>query len=135
VFECIVKKPKVDWEKWFATLGEYFLEQIEIDYFKGELNFKGSIVKFEIKHSLALFPSCLWLLFCDVHGIYLIRMGVCEAVKDRAVLFHKISDSSPTKRVMKCPLKIGCIQSVQKPIEFCVLLEEKEWILFNQQLR
>lgn len=77
-------------------------------------------VKFEIKHSLALFPSCLWLLFCDVHGIYLIRMGVCEAAKDRAVLFHKISDSSPTKQVMKCPLKIGCIQSVQKPIEFCV---------------
>lgn len=77
-------------------------------------------VKSEIKHSFALFPSCLWLLFCDVHSIYLIRMGVCEAAKDRAALFHKISDSSPTKRVMKCPLKIGCIQSVQKPIEFCV---------------
>ena len=34
VFECIVKKPKVDWEKWFSTLGEYFLEKVEVDYYE-----------------------------------------------------------------------------------------------------
>lgn len=49
-FECIVQNPKVDWEKWFSTLGEYFLEKIEENYFKGELKFKGSVVKFEVRY-------------------------------------------------------------------------------------
>lgn len=50
-FECIVQNPKVNWEKWFSTLGEYFLEKIEDDFFKGELKFKGSVVKFEVCYS------------------------------------------------------------------------------------
>jgi phosphoadenosine phosphosulfate reductase len=50
-FECIVQNPKVNWEKWFSTLGEYFLEKIEDDFFKGELKFKGSVVKFEVRYS------------------------------------------------------------------------------------
>lgn len=50
-FECIVQNPKVNWEKWFSTLGEYFLEKIEDDLFKGELKFKGSVVKFEVRYS------------------------------------------------------------------------------------
>ncbi|MDD3240423.1 MAG: phosphoadenosine phosphosulfate reductase family protein [Lachnospira sp.] len=49
-FECVVQKPKVDWEKWFSTLGEYFLEKIEENYYKGELKFKGSVVKFEVRY-------------------------------------------------------------------------------------
>lgn len=50
-FECIVQNPKVNWEKWFSTLGEYFLEKIEDNFFKGELKFKGSVVKFEVRYS------------------------------------------------------------------------------------
>lgn len=49
-FECIVQNPKVDWEKWFSTIGEYFLEKIENDYYKGELNFEDSVVKFEVRY-------------------------------------------------------------------------------------
>lgn len=49
-FECVVQNPKVDWEKWFSTLGEYFLEKIEDDYYKGELKFKGNVVKFEVRY-------------------------------------------------------------------------------------
>lgn len=49
-FECIVQNPKVNWEKWFSTLGEYFLEKIEEDYFGGELKFKESVVKFEVRN-------------------------------------------------------------------------------------
>lgn len=50
-FECIVQNPKVDWEKWFSTLGEYFLEKVDDNYFKGELKFKGSVVKFEVHYA------------------------------------------------------------------------------------
>ncbi len=50
-FECIVQNPKVNWEKWFSTLGEYFLEKIEDNFLKGELKFKGSVVKFEVRYS------------------------------------------------------------------------------------
>lgn len=49
-FECVVQNPKVDWEKWFSTLGEYFLEKIEENYYKGELKFKGVVVKFEVRY-------------------------------------------------------------------------------------
>ncbi len=49
-FECIVQNPKVDWEKWFSTIGEYFLEKIENDYYKGELKFEDSVVKFEVRY-------------------------------------------------------------------------------------
>lgn len=49
-FECIVQNPKVDWQKWFSTLGEYFLEKIEENYYKGELKFKEIVVKFEVRY-------------------------------------------------------------------------------------
>lgn len=49
-FECIVMNPKVNWETWFYTLGEYFLEKIEENFYKGELNFKGDLVKFDIHY-------------------------------------------------------------------------------------
>lgn len=49
-FECIATNLKVDWETWFFTLGEYFLEKIEEDFYKGELNFKGDIIKFDIRY-------------------------------------------------------------------------------------
>lgn len=49
-FECIVQNPKVDWQKWFSTIGEYFLEKIEEDYYKGELKFENSVVKFEVRY-------------------------------------------------------------------------------------
>lgn len=39
-FECIVSYPKVDWEVWFSTIGEYFVEKVDDDYYKGELKFK-----------------------------------------------------------------------------------------------
>ena len=42
-FECIVQNPKVNWEKWFSTLGEYFLEKIEDDFFKVNLNLKEAL--------------------------------------------------------------------------------------------
>lgn len=89
VFECIVKKPKVNWEKWFSTLGEYFLEKVDLDYFKGELNFKGSVVKFEIRYSDDSFRfkvlgttnkimliSCLTKAFTKT--AYCELCGVCE---------------------------------------------------------
>lgn len=49
-FECIVQNPKVNWEIWFSTLGEYFLEKIDQDYYKGELQFNQDVVKFDIKY-------------------------------------------------------------------------------------
>lgn len=49
-FECIVQNPKVEWEKWFSTIGEYFLEKIEDDYYKGELKYEDSVVKFEVRY-------------------------------------------------------------------------------------
>lgn len=49
-FECIVQNPKVDWQKWFSTIGEYFLEKIEDKFYMGELKFKGSVVKFEVRY-------------------------------------------------------------------------------------
>ena len=49
-FECIVQNPKVDWEKWFSTIGEYFLEKIDSDYYRGELKFEGDVVKFEVRY-------------------------------------------------------------------------------------
>ena len=89
VYECIVKKPKVDWEKWFSTLGKYFLEKIEADYYKGELNFKGNVIKFDIKYSLDGFRfkafgttnniiliSCLTKAFTKT--AYCELCGVCE---------------------------------------------------------
>ena len=89
VYECIVKKPKVDWEKWFSTLGKYFLEKIEVDYYKGELNFKGNVIKFDIKYSLDGFRfkafgttnniiliSCLTKAFTKT--AYCELCGVCE---------------------------------------------------------
>ena len=34
-FECIVQNPKVDWQIWFSTIGEYFLEKVDSsNYFK-----------------------------------------------------------------------------------------------------
>ena len=88
-FECIVKKPKVNWEKWFSTLGEYFLEKVEKDYYKGELNFKDSVVKFEIKYSddgfrfkalgttnKIILISCLTKAFTKT--AYCEMCGVCE---------------------------------------------------------
>lgn len=89
VFECIVKKPKVNWEKWFSTLGEYFLEEVDLDHFKGELKFKGSVVKFEIRYSddsfrfkalgttnKILLISCLTKAFTKT--AYCELCGVCE---------------------------------------------------------
>jgi len=49
-FECIVQNPKVNWETWFSTIGEYFLEKIDHDYYKGELKFEGDVVKFDVKY-------------------------------------------------------------------------------------
>lgn len=49
-FECIVKNPKVDWGKWFSTIGEYFLEKIDSDFYRGELKFEGDVVKFEVRY-------------------------------------------------------------------------------------
>lgn len=49
-FECIVRNPKVDWEKWFSTIGEYFLEKTDDQVYKGEMKFSGEIVKFEVKY-------------------------------------------------------------------------------------
>lgn len=54
-FECIVQNPKVDWEVWFSTIGEYFLEKIDTNHEKGELKFDNDIVKFDVfygNHSL-----------------------------------------------------------------------------------
>ena len=50
IFECIVQNPKVDWQIWFSTIGEYFLEKIDDSYYKGELIFDGSVVKFDVKY-------------------------------------------------------------------------------------
>ncbi len=47
-FECIVQSPKMNWEIWFSTLGEYFLEKSSKNKYNGELQFNGTIVKFEI---------------------------------------------------------------------------------------
>lgn len=49
-FECIVQNPKVDWQKWFSTIGEYFLEKIGTDYCKGELKFNEEVIKFDVKY-------------------------------------------------------------------------------------
>ena len=49
-FECIVKNPKGNWETWFSTIGEYFLEKIDDTYYKGELKFEGQVVKFEVRY-------------------------------------------------------------------------------------
>ena len=49
-FECIVKNPKVDWKKWFSTIGEYFLEKIDDTAYRGELKFNGEVVKFDVKY-------------------------------------------------------------------------------------
>lgn len=53
-FECIVKQPKMNWEKWFCALGEYFLEKIDDNHYRGELKYKEKlkeeIVKFELHH-------------------------------------------------------------------------------------
>lgn len=49
-FECIVQNPKVEWQIWFSTIGEYFLEKIDDSYYKGELKFDGSVVKFDVKY-------------------------------------------------------------------------------------
>ena len=50
-FECIVTNPKVDWQKWFSTIGEYFLERIDENNYKGELKFDKEVVKFDVKYS------------------------------------------------------------------------------------
>ncbi len=47
-FECIVQNPKVNWEVWFSTIGEYFLEKIDVNHDKGELKFDDDIVKFDV---------------------------------------------------------------------------------------
>lgn len=49
-FECIVQNPKVDWQIWFSTIGEYFLEKVDSTNYKGELKFDNSVVKFEVKY-------------------------------------------------------------------------------------
>ena len=49
-FECIVKNPKGNWETWFSTIGEYFLEKIDDTYYKGELKFEGQFVKFDVRY-------------------------------------------------------------------------------------
>ncbi|MDE6433411.1 MAG: phosphoadenosine phosphosulfate reductase family protein [Lachnospiraceae bacterium] len=49
-FECIVSHPKIDWEIWFSTIGEYFVEKVENDHYKGELQFDKRIVKFDVKY-------------------------------------------------------------------------------------
>lgn len=50
-FECIVKKPKVNWETWFSTIGEYFLQKVDETYYKGELRFENEITQFEVRYS------------------------------------------------------------------------------------
>ena len=50
-FECIVQNPKVNWEIWFSTIGEYFLEKVNENYYKGELKFDDIVVKFDVKYS------------------------------------------------------------------------------------
>lgn len=50
-FECIVKKPKVNWEIWFSTIGEYFLQKVDETHYKGELRFENEITKFEVRYS------------------------------------------------------------------------------------
>lgn len=47
-FECIVQSPKMNWETWFSTIGEYFVEKISENHYSGELQFNGKVVKFEI---------------------------------------------------------------------------------------
>lgn len=47
-FECIIQNPKTDWQTWFFTIGEYFLEKVDDNSYKGELRF-NNIIKFEIK--------------------------------------------------------------------------------------
>ena len=49
-FECIVQNPKVDWQTWFSTIGEYFLEKVDSTNYKGELKFDNNVVKFEVKY-------------------------------------------------------------------------------------
>lgn len=49
-FECIVQNPKIDWQTWFSTIGEYFLEKVDSNNYKGELKFDNSVVKFEVKY-------------------------------------------------------------------------------------
>lgn len=48
-FECVVLNPKINWEKWFSTIGEYFTEKIDESTSRGELKANGEIIKFEIK--------------------------------------------------------------------------------------
>lgn len=48
-FECIVSYPKIDWEIWFSTIGEYFIEKVDHNHYKGELKFESNIVKFDVK--------------------------------------------------------------------------------------
>lgn len=50
-YECIVLNPKMNWEIWFSTLGEYFLEKIDDKNYNGELKFKNEIVKFDVKYN------------------------------------------------------------------------------------
>ena len=50
-FECIVQNPKVNWEIWFSTIGEYFLEKIDSNHYKGELRFEKDIIKFDVNYN------------------------------------------------------------------------------------
>jgi len=88
-FECIVLNPKVDWEKWFSILGEYFLEKSDENYYRGELRFKGDIVKFDVRYgeqttrfkaygttNKIMLISCLTKAFTKT--AYCELCGVCE---------------------------------------------------------
>ena len=130
VFECIVKKPKVDWEKWFSTLGEYFLEKIEVDYYKGELNFKRSVIKFDIKYSddgfrfkafgttnNIILISCLTKVF--IKTAYCELCGVCEIECPTGALTIRNTVEIDKSRCVHCNNCLGvntkgCIIAMRK---------------------
>ena len=112
-FECIVQHPKINWEKWFSTLGEYFLFQVDKENYNGELKFKGEIIKFSItiyedsikfkafgttnKFSLI---SCLTKAFTKT--AYCELCGVCEVNCPTGALTVRDSVEINNKRCIHC---------------------------------
>lgn len=88
-FECIVSHPKVNWEKWFSTIGEYYVTKVNDQLTRGELKFEDSIYKFELNFKENSYRFKLYgttgkimlvsyLTKCFTKVAYCELCGVCE---------------------------------------------------------
>jgi phosphoadenosine phosphosulfate reductase len=117
-FECIVQYPKINWESWFSTLGEYFLYKIDEDEYNGELKFRGEIVKFNLvnydnsikfkafgtTNKFALI-SCLTKVFTKT--AYCELCGVCEVNCPTGALNVRESVEVNNKKCVYCNNCLG----------------------------